>query len=63
MKCIISVFDIALHSEIDHFGAPKIFILLSTIMTWAMTKPADTVSALGSINVLLAYTYILNSDI
>uniref|UniRef100_A0A672JYB4 Adenylate kinase 7-like n=1 Tax=Sinocyclocheilus grahami TaxID=75366 RepID=A0A672JYB4_SINGR len=31
----------ALHSEIEHFGSPKIFILLSTIMTWAMTKPAD----------------------
>ncbi|XP_051510717.1 adenylate kinase 7a isoform X2 [Myxocyprinus asiaticus] len=31
----------ALHSEIEHFEAPKIFILLSTIMTWAMTKPAD----------------------
>ncbi|XP_056620629.1 adenylate kinase 7a isoform X1 [Triplophysa dalaica] len=31
----------ALHSEIEHFGAPKIFILLSPIMTWAMTKPAD----------------------
>uniref|UniRef100_A0A8C2IA98 Adenylate kinase 7a n=1 Tax=Cyprinus carpio TaxID=7962 RepID=A0A8C2IA98_CYPCA len=31
----------ALHSEIEHFGSPKTFILLSTIMTWAMTKPAD----------------------
>uniref|UniRef100_A0A673JZ25 Adenylate kinase 7-like n=1 Tax=Sinocyclocheilus rhinocerous TaxID=307959 RepID=A0A673JZ25_9TELE len=31
----------ALHSEIEHFGSPKMFILLSTIMTWAMTKPAD----------------------
>ncbi|KAK7150717.1 hypothetical protein R3I93_011850 [Phoxinus phoxinus] len=31
----------ALHSEIEHFGSSKIFILLSTIMTWAMTKPAD----------------------
>uniref|UniRef100_A0A4W4G9D1 Nucleoside-diphosphate kinase n=1 Tax=Electrophorus electricus TaxID=8005 RepID=A0A4W4G9D1_ELEEL len=31
----------ALHSEIEHFGFPKIFILVSTLMTWAMTKPAD----------------------
>ncbi|XP_067238997.1 adenylate kinase 7a [Chanodichthys erythropterus] len=31
----------ALHSEIEHFKSSKIFILLSTIMTWAMTKPAD----------------------
>ncbi|XP_065124855.1 adenylate kinase 7a isoform X1 [Paramisgurnus dabryanus] len=32
----------ALHSEIEHFSTRKIFILLSTIMTWAMTKPADS---------------------
>ncbi|XP_067273421.1 adenylate kinase 7a [Pseudorasbora parva] len=31
----------ALHSEIDNFGSSKIFILLSTIMTWAMTKSTD----------------------
>ncbi|XP_056301575.1 adenylate kinase 7-like isoform X1 [Danio aesculapii] len=31
----------ALHSEIGHFESPKIFILLSPIMTWAMTKPPD----------------------
>ncbi|KAI4894405.1 hypothetical protein NFI96_030573, partial [Prochilodus magdalenae] len=31
----------ALHSEIEHFGSPKMFILVSTLMTWAMTKPAD----------------------
>ncbi|XP_067894716.1 adenylate kinase 7 isoform X2 [Heterodontus francisci] len=31
----------ALQSEIENFESPKIFILLSTIMTWALTKPAD----------------------
>ncbi|XP_064195391.1 adenylate kinase 7-like [Anguilla rostrata] len=31
----------ALHSEINHFGGPKIFILISTVMTWALTKPID----------------------
>ncbi|KAJ8409139.1 hypothetical protein AAFF_G00241600 [Aldrovandia affinis] len=32
----------ALNSEIHHFGGPKIFILISTVMTWALTKPIDT---------------------
>ncbi|MCI4389630.1 hypothetical protein PGIGA_G00100390 [Pangasianodon gigas] len=31
----------ALHSEIEHFTFPKMFILVSTLMTWAKTKPAD----------------------
>ncbi|XP_078251374.1 adenylate kinase 7-like [Rhinoraja longicauda] len=31
----------ALHSDLEHFESPKIFILLSTIMTWAQTKPVD----------------------
>uniref|UniRef100_A0A4W3JD38 Adenylate kinase 7a n=1 Tax=Callorhinchus milii TaxID=7868 RepID=A0A4W3JD38_CALMI len=31
----------ALHSEMDRFEAPKMFILLSTIMTWSHTKPLD----------------------
>ncbi|XP_078419446.1 adenylate kinase 7 isoform X2 [Cetorhinus maximus] len=31
----------ALHSEMENFEGPKIFILLSTIMTWTLTKPAD----------------------
>ncbi|XP_072543020.1 adenylate kinase 7-like isoform X4 [Salminus brasiliensis] len=56
MKCDVIVYNIsedtevideatwaisALHSEIDHFRFPKIFILVSTLMTWAMTRPAD----------------------
>ncbi|KAJ8270021.1 hypothetical protein GJAV_G00109430 [Gymnothorax javanicus] len=31
----------ALHSEINNFGGPKMFILISTLMTWAQTKPID----------------------
>ncbi|XP_066533265.1 adenylate kinase 7a [Hoplias malabaricus] len=30
----------ALHSEIKYFTSPKMFILVSTLMTWAMTKPS-----------------------
>lgn len=35
---------VALHSEVEHFSGPKMFILISTIMTWACSKPADPVS-------------------
>ncbi|NWU62194.1 KAD7 kinase, partial [Pterocles burchelli] len=32
----------ALHMEIEHFATPKLFILISTIMTWAKSKlPED----------------------
>ncbi|XP_075782732.1 adenylate kinase 7 isoform X2 [Pelodiscus sinensis] len=31
----------ALHEEIKHFEKPKLFILVSTIMTWARSKPLD----------------------
>ncbi|KAK2544054.1 adenylate kinase 7 isoform X2 [Columba livia] len=31
----------ALHREIEHFTTPKLFILISTIMTWAQSKPPD----------------------
>ncbi|NXL64539.1 KAD7 kinase, partial [Chordeiles acutipennis] len=31
----------ALHMEIQHFTTPKLFILISTIMSWAKTKPPD----------------------
>ncbi|KAJ7403039.1 poly(A) polymerase alpha [Pitangus sulphuratus] len=31
----------ALHKEIENFAKPKLFILISTIMTWANTKPSD----------------------
>ncbi|XP_063804521.1 adenylate kinase 7 [Pseudophryne corroboree] len=31
----------ALHTEIENFESQKIFILLSTVMTWARSKPLD----------------------
>ncbi|NXG54267.1 KAD7 kinase, partial [Hemiprocne comata] len=31
----------ALHVEIEHFTTPKLFILISTIMSWAKSKPPD----------------------
>ncbi|KAM9148287.1 adenylate kinase 7 [Pangshura tecta] len=31
----------ALHGEVLHFEKPKLFILVSTIMTWAQSKPLD----------------------
>lgn len=36
----------ALNEEVAHFEKRKIFILLSTVMTWARSKPLDPVSAL-----------------
>ncbi|XP_072218252.1 adenylate kinase 7-like [Leuresthes tenuis] len=31
----------ALHDEMENFKSRKMFILISTVMTWAMTKPQD----------------------
>lgn len=36
----------ALHGYIEHFGVPKIFILVTPLMTWALTKTSDPVSNL-----------------
>ena len=59
MECDVIIYDIihdpeqvdeacwaisTLHSEIDKIDKPKVFILLSTVMTWAKTKPVDAVS-------------------
>lgn len=56
MECDVIIYDItqdvrqiddacwaisALHSELDKIDKPKIFILLSPLLTWAKTKPAD----------------------
>nr|XP_018670747.1 adenylate kinase 7 isoform X2 [Ciona intestinalis] len=31
----------SLHTEIEHFDGPKMFILLSSVLTWAKSKPLD----------------------
>ncbi len=56
MECDVIIYDIihdpeqvdeacwaisALHSNLDKIDKPKVFILLSTVLTWAKTKPAD----------------------
>ena len=56
MECDVIIYDIihdpeqvdeacwaisALHSELERIDKPKTFILLSTVLTWAKTKPAD----------------------
>lgn len=61
MECDVIIYDIihdpeqvdeacwaisALHSELERIDKPKTFILLSTVLTWAKTKPADPVSKL-----------------
>jgi len=33
----------SLHTEIEHFDSSKMFILLSTVLTWAKSKPLDPV--------------------
>ena len=58
MECDVVIYDIindpeqvdeacwaisVLHSQLEEIDKPKIFILLSTVMTWAKTKPADPV--------------------
>ena len=58
MECDVIVYDItqdpeqvdeacwaisALHSEIERIDKAKTFILISTVMTWAKSKPADPV--------------------
>ena len=59
MECDVIIYDIIndpeqvdeacwavsiLHSQLEKIDKPKIFVLLSTVMTWAKTKPSDPVN-------------------
>jgi adenylate kinase len=61
MECDVIIYDIihdndqlneacwavtSLHSELERIDKPKVFILLSTAMTWAKCKPADPVRSI-----------------
>ncbi|XP_022077281.2 adenylate kinase 7 isoform X2 [Acanthochromis polyacanthus] len=46
----------ALHNEMEHFSGPKLFILISTVMTWACSKPVDP-------NRMLFSTYVVASGL
>ena len=58
MECDVIIYDImhdteqvdeacwaisSLNSNLEQIDKPKIFVLLSTVLTWAKTKPADPV--------------------
>ncbi len=79
MECDVIIYDItqdvrqiddacwaisALHSELDKIDKPKIFILLSPLLTWAKTKPADPVSTYINCSfkrtneISIVYTYL-----
>lgn len=48
----------ALHNSMETFSAPKMFILVSTVMTWACSKAVDPVS--GHIPDLRGTSIIIN---
>lgn len=48
----------ALHKEMEHFSASKMFILISTVMTWARTKTLDPVGGHTTFSLCL-YIYIV----
>lgn len=39
----------ALQAEMDSFQSRKVFILVSTVMTWALTKPRGSVRLLENV--------------
>lgn len=43
----------ALNEEVVHFEKRKVFILVSTVMTWARSKPLDPVSSATSLSLVI----------
>lgn len=50
-----------LHSDLDKIEKPKMFILISTVMTWAKSKPLDPVSIYRKLVFSLFASYVLTS--
>ena len=50
------VLCLALHDNISHFSGPKMFILISTVMTWACSKSVDPVS--GHVDGVTRYVFV-----
>lgn len=51
----------SLHTEIEHFDSQKMFILISSVLTWAKTKPLDPVSHIFlRINIFFSCLIIFN---
>lgn len=44
MYLSLLVLQTELHAQLESFKSQKMFILVSTVMTWAMTKPQNPVS-------------------
>ena len=38
---------LALHDHLDDYSTPKVFVCVSTVLTWAKSKVLDPVSRLG----------------
>lgn len=48
----------ALHSSMETFSAPKMFILVSTVMTWASSKAVDPVSGPSGTSIINMLFYL-----
>lgn len=50
VQVTLAFWPAALNEEVNHFEKRKLFILVSTVMTWARSKPLDPVSSATSLS-------------